>query len=79
MFGILNLIVVSFSYLAAQISSSITPSPATGDQAMKMIVPMIALIIVAVVLVAIVIYMSNKDKKRKNSKKAERFDNSDFK
>jgi FtsH-binding integral membrane protein len=77
MSGILNLIVVSFSYLAAMVS---TAAPATGDQAMKLIVPMIALIIVAVVLVVIVIYMSNKDKNKKNGKKnAGGFSDSDFK
>jgi flagellar basal body-associated protein FliL len=77
MFGILDLISGGYSYLAGVV----TGAPATGDQAMKLIVPMIALIIVAVVMVAIVIYMSNKDKnkKKKNSRNVGNFDDSDFK
>ena len=53
-------------------------APATGDQAMKLIVPMIALIIVAVVLVVIVIVMANKDKKKKGGKGFKDFDDKDF-
>ena len=52
-------------------------APATGDQAMKLIVPMIALIIVAVVLVVIVIVMANKDKKKKGGKGFKDFDDKD--
>jgi uncharacterized membrane protein len=78
MFGILDLISGGCSYLAGVVSGA---APATGDQAMKLIVPMIALIIVAVVMVAIVIYMSNKDKnkKKKNGRNVGNFDDSDFK
>ena len=76
MFGIFDVISGSYSYLAGIVSSA---APATGDQAMKLIVPMIALIIVAAALVGIVVYMSHKDKKKKNGKNIKGFDNKDFK
>lgn len=75
MFGISDIISGSISYIAGVMSSA---APATGDQVMKLIVPLIALIIVAAVLVGIVIYMSNKDKKKKSGKSIKGFDDKDF-
>ena len=53
-------------------------APATGDQAMKLIVPMIALIIVEFILVVSVIVIANKDKKKKGGKGFKDFDDKDF-
>lgn len=77
MFGIFD--VFSVGSLMAALTAH-AQAAATGDQAMKLIVPMIALIIVAIVLVCIVIYMSNKNKK-KNGRNIDfkGFDDDEFK
>ena len=51
MFGLYDIM----TFCQALFAALTVAAPATGDQAMKLIVPMIALIIVAVVLVVIVI------------------------
>ena len=70
MFGLYDIM----TFCQALFAALTVAAPATGDQAMKLIVPMIALIIVAVVLVVIVIVMANKDKKKKGGKGFKDFD-----